>query len=58
MRKVVGGHQIVVYRGNWENDRMEGFGTYYYDDGRVCEGILVENRLQGEGKTTFPDGSF
>ena len=37
---------------------MQGFGTYYYDDGRICEGILVQDRFEGEGKTTYTDGSF
>lgn len=35
----------VIYSGTWEYDSYEGPGTYYYDDGRVCEGNFVADRM-------------
>ncbi len=35
---------------------MEGFGVYYWPDGRVYEGQFVKNKKSGFGVYTWSDG--
>lgn len=41
LSKVIGDQLKVIFKGTWEYDKYEGPGTYFYDDGRVCEGTFI-----------------
>jgi len=43
------------YIGKWENNRISGFGSYFWGDGRRYEGEWVLNKMQGVGRYTWPD---
>ncbi len=48
----------VRYEGEWNNDRMEGIGTYYFDDGSRYNGEFKESRLEGQGIMYLADGTY
>lgn len=37
-----------VYKGNFSLDKMEGGGTYFYNDGIVIEGFFKDNKLMND----------
>lgn len=45
------------YEGDWQDDRMEGFGSYYYPDGAVYSGEWAGGRHHGRGCLTFANGT-
>ncbi|KAJ3321643.1 hypothetical protein HDU76_014060 [Blyttiomyces sp. JEL0837] len=46
-----------VYAGEWRNDKREGLGTYFYDDGGWYEGYWLGDQKEGWGKMNYVDGS-
>ncbi|CAE7325040.1 PIP5K3 [Symbiodinium sp. CCMP2592] len=47
----------IVYEGQFNNDRMDGEGTYHFSDGRVYVGAWQKGHMCGKGAMTWPDGS-
>lgn len=45
------------YEGDWKEDKMDGFGVYYYSNGDIYEGEWKDNLHHGNGKYLFSDGS-
>lgn len=45
------------YVGQWENNKKNGHGVFYYHNGAVYEGNFVDDVRQGFGKLTFLPGS-
>lgn len=46
------------YDGEWNLDKMEGFGQYEYISGAIYTGYWKNNMQNGQGKYEFPDGSY
>lgn len=57
---------IFKYKGDWQENKMHGKGTFIWADGRKYTGDVllalifqyVNDIKQGNGKFTFLDGSF
>jgi hypothetical protein len=45
------------YEGDWEDDLMQGYGSYRYTSGARYQGQWVKGKQHGQGKTQYPDGS-
>jgi hypothetical protein len=45
------------YVGAWVDDKMNGYGEYYFSSGSVYKGHFHNNIFNGEGEYTFPDGA-
>lgn len=41
-----------TYQGEWNNDKMQGFGIYHWADGSNYEGEWFENCMNGKGILT------
>ena len=48
---------IKLYEGKWEDDKENGYGTYYYENGARYEGEFKDGELHGQGQMFFSDGS-
>lgn len=46
------------YEGSWEEDKMQGYGTYSYPDGAVYSGEWAADKHQGRGRFTFANGTY
>lgn len=44
------------YIGKFRADRIEGYGTMYYSDGKVYEGEWKNGKRNGDGVLTLPTG--
>mmetsp|Transcript_47370 Transcript_47370/g.87041 ORF Transcript_47370/g.87041 Transcript_47370/m.87041 type:complete len:400 (-) Transcript_47370:109-1308(-) len=57
--KTVSGQSVQLgsYEGNWENDVMQGNGTYSWPDGSSYEGGFIAGRFHGFGRFVWPEGS-
>lgn len=44
------------YRGSWVEDKMEGYGIYFYTSGAIYKGDWKDNKHHGKGTYEFPDG--
>ena len=51
------GNQYEEYAGQWQNDRMHGYGTFKYLSGAVYEGEWSEGLQNGQGSYTFANGT-
>ncbi|XP_012873350.1 PREDICTED: MORN repeat-containing protein 2 [Dipodomys ordii] len=47
----------IVYTGNWQDDKMNGFGKLEHFSGAVYEGQFKDNMFHGLGTYTFPTGA-
>ncbi|KAJ4463000.1 putative MORN motif protein [Paratrimastix pyriformis] len=52
-----GGNMRLVYSGDWVDDRMEGYGTYFYENGEQYEGEWLQNKRSGFGTMYYQDGT-
>lgn len=41
----------------WENDKANGYGTYYNVNGSKYEGMWLDDLQDGDGKETWQDKS-
>lgn len=58
MKRNNGGDMVKVYEGEWMDDKKQGVGTYYYEDGvSVYEGKWMNNKREGWGVMRYKDGS-
>lgn len=40
-----------MYDGNWHKNKMDGYGTLYYQSGQLAyQGMWKEDKFQGKGK--------
>lgn len=46
----------AVYEGQWQFDKMTGYGTMKLPDGTIQRGTRKEGSLQGCAVFTWPDG--
>jgi len=46
-----------VYDGEWENDKMHGFGAYSYGDGSTYEGYWIDGRRHNYGQLRYANGN-
>ena len=46
----------AVYEGQWQFDKMTGYGTMKLPDGAIQRGTRKEGSLQGCAVFTWPDG--
>ena len=44
-----------IYKGEYVDDKKEGFGTYYWPDGRKYEGMWKNGFQNGEGELYDPN---
>lgn len=44
------------YVGDWKNNKKDGFGIQYYENGNKYEGGWVENKRHGQGTLWVADG--
>lgn len=49
--------QQESYEGDWVDDKMQGFGVYYYSNGDVYAGEFFDNKHNGFGRYFFADGT-
>lgn len=49
--------QQESYEGDWVEDKMQGFGIYYYANGDIYEGEFYDNKHHGFGRYFFADGT-
>jgi hypothetical protein len=47
-----------VYAGEWVNDKREGKGTYFYDDGGWYDGMWSNDQKEGWGRMHYMDSSI
>ena len=47
----------VNYKGNWENDQMNGKGMIVYKNGDLYQGEFLNNKFHGEGEYFWKDSS-
>ena len=45
----------VIYKGQFENYAISGFGVRYYNDS-YYEGNLIKDRKEGKGSLIYKDG--
>lgn len=46
----------VTYKGNWQDDKLDGIGRMDWPSGQVYEGSFARDFRNGEGTMTFPNG--
>ena len=46
------------YEGEWNNDKVEGYGIYHHNDGAYYEGQWKNDKQEGKGKEVWQDGSI
>ncbi|KAJ3117378.1 hypothetical protein HK100_000836 [Physocladia obscura] len=46
-----------VYAGEWKNDKREGRGTYFYQDGSWYEGMWMRDEKEDWGRMNYIDGA-
>ncbi|KAF4674120.1 MORN repeat containing [Perkinsus chesapeaki] len=46
------------YAGSWVNDKREGFGTGYFEDGSSYQGNWIQGRREGEGTMFYANGDI
>lgn len=44
------------YEGNFEKGLFNGFGKYFFSDGKIYEGNWKDDLMDGEGIIVFPQG--
>lgn len=44
------------YEGDWVNGQMHGFGSYHFADAATYEGVMRDNRPNGEGTARYTNG--
>ena len=47
-----------TYQGQFENDYLNGDGTFVWNDGKVYEGDFKRTKMDGEGKIYYPNGQI
>ena len=47
----------IIYKGNWSNDKKNGFGVQVYDDGYIFEGHW-EDDVPQNGRWTLGEGNY
>lgn len=40
----------AMYKGEWTNGVMQGFGTYHWKDGKIYTGFMTKNNMEGIGR--------
>ncbi len=45
------------YEGDFEDDKINGFGIYYFNDGNQWEGNFINGNKNGIGKFTDSNGN-
>jgi len=45
-----------TYKGEFKNDKRDGFGEFFYPDGRIFKGWWKEGVQHGEGTFVLPSG--
>jgi hypothetical protein len=48
----------IIYEGEWKNNKMDGQGIYFWDDGRYYEGYYKNDMKHGYGEYTYTDGQI
>lgn len=63
-RQVITGNTIQgqsvtlgIHEGQWENQQLNGRGTYKWQDGSSYDGDFLEGQMEGVGVFKWPDGS-
>lgn len=46
-----------LYKGQWKNGKLEGYGEAQYEDGAQYVGIFYQGKKHGMGILTFVDGA-
>jgi hypothetical protein len=47
----------ALYEGDWKEDKQDGWGVCYYEDGSRYEGNWKDGKRYGEGAHYYTDGS-
>ena len=45
-----------MYKGQWKDGNMHGFGKYVWKDSKMYDGQYVDDKKHGYGTYTWPDG--
>lgn len=54
----VGKKSRRLYVGCWANGKMEGEGTYFYDNGEIYTGEWMRNKRSGKGRLDYTNGDY
>jgi len=46
------------YKGNWENDHVNGYGVYKYDSGDIYKGNYKDGEMNGYGEYFYKNGDI
>lgn len=52
----LGNEFFYSYDGKWKDGKMEGLGTYLFEDGMTYEGHFLANRPHGRGTAKYSEG--
>ena len=47
---------FVKYDGGWSNNKLDGYGTMEYANGRIYVGEWKKGKRNGQGTLSYPDG--
>ena len=47
----------IIYKGDFKNDKFDGYGKYIFKNGNVYEGECTKGYLMGKGTLYYKDGS-
>lgn len=46
-----------MYKGQWKDNRANGYGQYFHLEGAEYTGFWLNDRQNGRGKEIWPDGA-
>ncbi|MFN8769765.1 MAG: MORN repeat-containing protein [Neisseriaceae bacterium] len=46
-----------TYAGEWQDNKLHGYGTFTFSDGNTYVGEFKDNKLHGHGKCTYTSGT-
>lgn len=58
MSLTVIGSPLIKFSGTWVDDKANGLGIYYHNNGCKYEGEWKDDLQEGKGKESWPDGSY
>ena len=49
--------EYSIFKGDWKNDKFDGKGIFYFNDGERYEGDFKNNKFDGKGKFHYKNGN-
>ena len=54
--ELIYGMMILNMKGEWKDNLMDGYGIYYFKNGRIYKGQWKDSKIQGYGEFTWVEG--